>query len=218
MKLSPKYLLSISGALALTFTSTVTLALAQDAEVQDREMEVDLIMAGLPAAPMSPAIPLPGAIAIDAPAPEPAVMAWGRHSGPGGPGGPGGGGGCPAMRGLFSGEHALTDDQYEKLYSLKNSMLDKVGPKMVELHSLERQLKDAITRADIDSKKAADLKGKITSLKSDLSSIKIDNQIAFMEILTADQRKDMRQAMVKGPLMMMGKMGHSRHKMPHRPR
>ncbi|MBX9938087.1 MAG: hypothetical protein K2Y32_02480 [Candidatus Obscuribacterales bacterium] len=214
MKLSPKYLLSISGALALTFTSTVSLAFAQDAEVQDREIEVDMIMAGLPAAPMPPAIPIPGAIAIDAPAPEPVVMAWGRHSGPGA----GGPGGCPAMRGLFSGEHALTDDQYEKLYSLKNSMLDKVGPKMVELHSLERQLKDAITRAEIDSKKAGELKGKITSLKSDLASIKIDNQIAFMEILTADQRKDMRQAMVKGPLMMMGKMGHSRHKMPHRPR
>lgn len=214
MKLSPKYLLSISGALALTFTSTVSLAFAQDAEVQDREIEVDMIMAGLPASPMPPALPIPGAIAIDT-APEQPVIAWGRSHGPSGPGGPGG---CPAMRGLFSGEHALTDDQYEKLYSLKNSMLDKVGPKMVELHSLERQLKDAITRADMDSKKAGELKGKITSLKSDLASIKIDSQIAFMEILTADQRKDMRQAMVKGPLMMMGKMGHSRHKMPHRPR
>lgn len=121
-------------------------------------------------------------------------------------------GGCPLMK----GENALTDEQFEKMYSLKNAMLDKVGPKMAELSSLERQLKDVLTGASIDAKKANDLKNKITQAKSDLASIKVEHQIAMAETLTAEQRKALRQAMVKGSMSPMGGKGKMMMRSRHR--
>ena len=77
---------------------------------------------------------------------------------------------------------------------------------MVEYQSLKRQLKDVLTQADIDSKKASSLQDKIGSAKADLTKTYVGAKIDMMKILTADQRKALRLAMVKGP---SGKCGDS---------
>lgn len=200
MSISRKSLLSFAGAVALVLPLAVNQpVLAQEEALFDQELPP--LALELPAG----AMPLPGSIAIDGPAPgDEMVIGFANMPMPMPTLGAGrmcpSSGGCP----LMSGENALTDEQFEKMHSLKNAMLDKVGPKMAELSSLERQLKDVLTGASIDSKKAAELKNKITQAKSDQASIKVEHQIAMAEVLTAEQRKIMRQALVKGP---MGKMG-----------
>jgi Spy/CpxP family protein refolding chaperone len=118
------------------------------------------------------------------------------------------GGGCG-----LKGELALTDDQYEKMYNLRNDFLDRVGPKMVEAHALERHLRDVLTSSNIDTKKAGDIKSKLAATKSDLAEAKADMEIQMAQILTADQRKHLRLAMAKCP--MMGGWGHRPMHHPH---
>ncbi len=200
MSISRKSLFSFAGAVALVLPLAINQpVLAQEEAAFDQELPP--LALDLPPV----VLPLPGAIAIDGPPPgDEMVVGFGNM--PLAMPTMGAGRMCPSSGGcpLMSGENALTDEQFEKMYSLKNAMLDKVGPKMAELSSLERQLKDVLTGASIDSKKAADLKNKITQTKSDLASIKVEHQIAMAETLTAEQRKLLRQALVKGP---MGKMG-----------
>ena len=109
----------------------------------------------------------------------------------------------PGMH-MFKGELALTDDQYEKMYNLRNDFLDKLGPKMAEVSSLERHMRDVLTSPSIDAKKAAELKTKLAAAKSDLTEMKSDMQLQMAQVLTADQRKHLRLAMSKCP--MMGRM------------
>ncbi len=106
----------------------------------------------------------------------------------------------------LSGENALTDEQYEKIYELKNQTMDRLGPKMVELHAAMRHLKDQLTRENIDDKAVKRLQNQVSSLKSDIETIKIGSHIEMMESLTPAQRKALRHAMVRGPEGMRREM------------
>ncbi|HIA54444.1 MAG TPA: periplasmic heavy metal sensor [Candidatus Melainabacteria bacterium] len=130
---------------------------------------------------------------------------------PGGPGGPPrmmmmrrgwggrgggmrcGGGGCPMLGALD-----LSDDQYEKFYALKNSFLDKVGPKMLEIRTHERHLKDLMTQTSVDAKAARNLQDKINGLKADVANMKLDNRLAMHDVLNEEQRKKIRDWVIKG--------------------
>lgn len=116
--------------------------------------------------------------------------------------------GCPLGR-VLDGDNAITDEQYERMHVLKNAMLDKMGPKMAELSSLSRQLRDALGSASIDSKKVGDLRNRISAAKTDLSNIKLDHMIAMADVFTSAQRVELHKAMIKSP-MGMG-MGGGRH-------
>jgi len=108
-------------------------------------------------------------------------------------GGHWGRGGCPWLGALD-----LSDDQYERIYALKNSFLDKVGPKMLEIRTQERHLKDTMTQPSVDAKAARNMQDKINNLRADVSNIKLDNKLAVLDVLTAEQRKKIRDWMIKG--------------------
>lgn len=109
-----------------------------------------------------------------------------------GPGGRGcGGGDC--LRALN-----LTDEQYEKLYGIKNQFLDQIGPKMLEVRTLERHLKDLLTNPTVDAGKAKALQSKINAVKADLANAKLENKLAMLDVLTAEQRKEIRERVIKG--------------------
>lgn len=213
--------LALCAALALPFylVGPVSAQEAENFQVYELDTMTPLAVDGSPESTESAA--LPGSVSIEGMPSAEDVLTIG-FGGPGGPGGPGGhggpgpggfhkmGGGC--MSSLMKGEHALTDDQFEKLYALKNDMMDKMGPRMVEMFSLERQLKDVLTSANIDAKKAAALKDKITAAKADMANIGLEHRIAVMETLTAEQRKDLRSAMIKGSMRGFGGGHHFKGK------
>ena len=137
---------------------------------------------------------------------EPNAIQMAAPGGPGGPrmmmmrrgyggmrGGHWGRGGCPWLGALD-----LSDDQYEKIYALKNSFLDKVGPKMLEIRTQERHLKDAMTQSSVDAKAARRMQDTINNLRADVSNIKLDNKLAVLDVFTAEQRKKIRDWMIKG--------------------
>ena len=107
--------------------------------------------------------------------------------------GPWGRGGCPWLGALD-----LSDDQYEKIYALKNSLLDKVGPKMLEIRTHERHLRDLMTQTNVDAKAARNLQDKINGLKADLANMKLDNRLAMHDVLNDEQRKKIRDWVIKG--------------------
>lgn len=116
---------------------------------------------------------------------------------------------------FLKGDVAVTDDQYEKLYQLRGDFMDKFAPKMLEVMTLKRHLKDVLTSTDIDSNKANDLKKQMASAVQDLTNLKIENEIATMKVYTPEQRKHLRLAMMKCPGMagwssMGGHMGGMR--------
>ncbi len=107
-------------------------------------------------------------------------------------------GGCPmGGGGCFAGLD-LTDEQLEKMHDLKNQFLDKVGPKFVELASLKRHLMDVMAGTTTDAKKAHDLQNKINAAKADLANMKLDNDLAKLDVLTETQRKEIHTRMLKG--------------------
>ncbi|CAN5136203.1 hypothetical protein BH11CYA1_BH11CYA1_47860 [soil metagenome] len=100
---------------------------------------------------------------------------------------------------FLKGDVAVTDDQYEKLYQLRGDFMDKFAPKMLEVMTLKRHLKDVLTSADIDTAKANDLKKQMASAVEDLANLKIENEIATMKVYTPEQRKHLRLAVMKCP-------------------
>src|ERR1700733_13635164 len=126
------------------FTPEMT---ADDSLTGDAEM--DMLLAALPSAD-SVVAAAPGGPVLDVA--DPAAGAGGPAGGPPHMGG-WHHGGHHGPFGALQGPLALTSDQYERLYSLKNQSMDANGSKMLQLHQLHRQLRDSLASADFDPKK-----------------------------------------------------------------
>ncbi|HEY9714640.1 MAG TPA: periplasmic heavy metal sensor [Chroococcales cyanobacterium] len=120
---------------------------------------------------------------------------------------------------ILTGALALTDDQYQRFYDLKQSYLDAVGPRVLQKRTLERHLKNELIATDIDTKKVKDIERDLNSVKADLANQRIDHLIAMSQILTPDQRKAIHTAIIKHGFAMhaMGCEGgmHGHHGMKH---
>jgi Spy/CpxP family protein refolding chaperone len=92
---------------------------------------------------------------------------------------------------------SLSDEQLEKIHSLKEDYLDAVGPKTVELASKHRRLKDALLSANLDPAKAKALQSDINSLKDEISNLKLQNRLDCLAVLTPEQRKELRSRMLR---------------------
>lgn len=213
----------LAGFFALSLASPAFAQMEDDSDFDDAEL-----MAAMP--PEGPELAVEDT--FEMPMPPPEVMAQLPDGGPGippgasafmsamrdaigagGPGGPGGPGGHHHRGGpfkLISEENALTDDQYEQLYSLRNKMRDEMGPLRLEYSTASRQLKDALTQESIDRSAVNKLQKKIGSLKSSMSDISIASKADMANVLTAAQRKDLRKAMTKMSVCPMMGGGHKR--------
>jgi len=111
----------------------------------------------------------------------------------------GGGGEGEKMHhhGWLSEGNKLTDDQYERIYAIKEDMEDQMGLKRAQERILHRKLKDTLSAATIDTKAAQDIGSKITGLRADMSSLKIDTMIKIAQVFTPEQRKELRMAMIR---------------------
>lgn len=112
---------------------------------------------------------------------------------PGLPGGPGKG---PFA--FLQGDLALSDAQYEKLFALRNGFLDKAGPVLAQMKANERDMLDLVTQSQLDKAKVKALQNKISDQKAQLANLRIDHRMDTLEVLTSDQRKELRRYIVKG--------------------
>ena len=176
--------------------------------------EMDMLLSSLPSAeevlaatPGGPVLEVSeDAVGAGGPPPD------GPH--PGGPPHPEwhkGGGHHHGPFGALRGNLALTTDQYEKLYSIKNQFSDANGPKMLKLHQLHRQLKESLASADFDAKRSSDIASSIASVKADLDKSHMERMIACAGVLTSDQRKALHDEMIKHEAMGGMHHGHGGH-------
>ncbi len=202
-----KYLKVSAGILSFLAAAALP-AMAQEApedyDLLDEEAELMLV-----SVPQTPSFQVPVLEVSDSDTAQPPIafepsgmtLAVRGGGGPGGEGGPGGGwkgGKCGGGGGgCLSGENALTDEQREQIYDLKNKMLDELGPKMAAYGSAKRHLRDVLTQETIDSSQADKLQKQIIALKSDMETLKLSNRTEMAKVLTGSQRKALRQAMMK---------------------
>ncbi len=90
--------------------------------------------------------------------------------------------------GGFKSKLNLTDDQLERLNSLKMASREASGPKVVELKSLHSQLKDKLTKGDVSKSELLSLQSKINSLKADLANNRVSFLADASSVLTAEQK------------------------------
>jgi Spy/CpxP family protein refolding chaperone len=128
-----------------------------------------------------------------------------RHGGSDGSfgGGMAMGASCPYLE----GENKLSDEQFEKFYQIKNRMKDDMGNKMIEMSKLRRQFCDEINRESIDAKAISKLEDRMAALKGETSKVFTSAAVEMMNVLTPEQRKILRQKMVRGS-SMGSSMGH----------
>lgn len=171
-----------------TLASYVFLAAAPAAVAQLDELDPDLV-------------PLPG-IVDEVSIADPGPLAFAPMGGPPGKGcpmgDPGGAGGPGGPFAFLQGDLALTDEQFEKLFQIKNQFLDKAGPKMLELTSSRRELKDYLTRPQLDKVKIKELQNRINDSRAALANLCLDEKLSALAVLTEEQRKELRKRIIQG--------------------
>jgi len=90
------------------------------------------------------------------------------------------------------GQLDLTDEQNEKLYQLKQKFADQIGMSKVEMKKERRKMRDLLTQSAIDRKAVEAAQAKINTLKTSLSNAKLAFKLDASEILTPEQRKQLR--------------------------
>ena len=103
-------------------------------------------------------------------------------------------------RGAFSalkGDAALTDAQYEKIFNIKESFRDQLGPKLAGLFSTKREMKDLMTQPNLDKSKIESLEAKLDNERSSISDLKLQEKLNVISVLTDQQRQVIREHFVK---------------------
>lgn len=110
-----------------------------------------------------------------------------------------------------SGGLNLSDEQLEKIYKIKNSYADSEDQKKTELKSLGRQMKALLMEEKVDRSAVQALNKKISGLKADLAEIKLSMRLDSMDVLSTEQRQELRhkslQRQVMGGRPKHGRMG-----------
>lgn len=120
-------------------------------------------------------------------------------------------GGCSVGGKCFSGKKKMnfSDEQLEKLSSLKTKMRETSGPKMLELKKLKGEIRDKLTKSDVNKDEILAIQSKINGLKAELSNDRISFMVDASQILTEEQKQTMRRKMLM-KILMGHHRGHKR--------
>lgn len=107
------------------------------------------------------------------------------------------GGGCRGG-GLMK---SLSDDQLEKMNTLKLGFTSEISPKYAELKTLKDQFRDAVTKPDTSKADLLALQSKINGLKDEISTARAGFIADRMAVLTDEQRTELRKKFLSRGLM-----------------
>jgi Spy/CpxP family protein refolding chaperone len=122
-----------------------------------------------------------------------------------------GGGGGACQKGGHCGGGArmnLSDAQLEKMGSLKNKYADSTSAEKAQLGTLFRQMKDVISKPEIDRAQAVALQSKINAVKDDLSTARLNLKLDEIAVLTPDQREQIHHRMLEREAFGGGQRHH----------
>lgn len=124
---------------------------------------------------------------------------------------PDGGHGC----GLLEGPLKLTDQQAEKLYAIRNSAHDQIATKVLEIHTLKRQIMDMMAESTIDRKGVTDLQNRVIADKTAIETVKASSMLDAAEVFTPEQRHAFHERVIRGGFWHGHKHGHGDWKHGH---
>jgi Spy/CpxP family protein refolding chaperone len=104
---------------------------------------------------------------------------------------------------------SLSDSQLEKLRTLKDQAKLDTAQRKAQLKVYKHELFDLISKPSVDKEAALSLNTKINALKTELSNARLNFMLAAGDILTPEQKEQMRHRMLKRSVMG-GKFGHNR--------
>ena len=90
----------------------------------------------------------------------------------------------------------LSDEQMEKLVSLKSEYAVKIAPQKAELMSDMKQMMLLMTASSLDKQAILSLHEKMANIKSDLCSARVHHMLSAMDVMTSKQRSEMRHHML----------------------
>lgn len=97
----------------------------------------------------------------------------------------------------LSGKYELTAQQQQSLYDFEAQFVKQVQAKMTDLLSLQRQEQDLMCAAQIDPSKVRDMQKQINDSRDAISNHCLEQQLKALDILTPDQRNELRTLMIK---------------------
>ncbi|MCA9804748.1 MAG: hypothetical protein KC777_22410 [Cyanobacteria bacterium HKST-UBA02] len=116
------------------------------------------------------------------------------------------GGGCRG--GLMK---SLSDDQLEKMNTLKLGFKSEISPKYAELKTLKDQFRDAVTKPDTSKSDLLALQTKINGVKDEISTARAGFIADRMAVLTDEQKSELRKKFLSRGLMGGRHHGRSFH-------
>lgn len=99
--------------------------------------------------------------------------------------------------GSLNGPLAVTNDQFEKIFAIKNQAAEQITPKVVDLIAAKREMRDAMTELNLDKSRVLGLQAKINGDKDAIANVKVATKLDELGVLTPDQRQQIRQSFVK---------------------
>src|SRR6185437_1812866 len=92
--------------------------------------------------------------------------------------------------GIFGGLN-LTDDQYEKLFTIKREHMLKAASSCGQMAAAHLALQDAMMQPTIDPARVHAAQNTINTLKAAQANARIDMMIAMANVLTPEQRAEL---------------------------
>ncbi len=115
------------------------------------------------------------------------------------------------------GEHGrreherFTDEQLEKMSSLKNQFEQAITMQKAQLHVLRLQMQELMLKPSADRSQVLSLQSKINGLHDDINIKAMTYRLDKMDILTPAQREEMRHRMLMHCAFGGGFHGHGGH-------
>jgi Spy/CpxP family protein refolding chaperone len=97
----------------------------------------------------------------------------------------------------LKGNLMLTDAQHQQIYNIECQYLNKIEPLMAQLKASSRQLRNMMTAATVDAAKVRDLQTQINQQRDQIANLFLEQQIASVQALSADQRAALSVAKIK---------------------
>ncbi|HEY9683952.1 MAG TPA: periplasmic heavy metal sensor [Oculatellaceae cyanobacterium] len=103
----------------------------------------------------------------------------------------------------------FTDEQLEKMHTIRSKYSDAGMVRMIELHKLHRQIGEGLAQANVDKDALIALQRKVNDLESQGNIDRLQMMVELHDVLTPEQRSDIHRHMLQadgpmppGPIMI----------------
>jgi len=118
----------------------------------------------------------------------------------------------PAERGPWPKKLGLTDEQMTQLVSLKSEYVVNTAKQKAELQANIKKMVLLMTEPKLDKQAVFSLNDKINSIKSSLADAHVNQMLSVMNVMTPQQREQMRHHMLVHALSHHHSMACKNHK------